>query len=132
MPISCYLRRTYSSTLDITQMCYIFAFRFAANYDLFSDYLDFSWISFMPNFIHDCEPQEFACKHGNLVSPLIVWTATVIVVLIVVKLIQIKKKNLHFQPFYSFFKGFMRWFMGPLLYLSVEVFIDSFQTTRVG
>ena len=54
-PLSTYFRRTYSISLDLVQMSYIFSIVFAPNLNTFSNHLDDSWLVFMPSFLTFCK-----------------------------------------------------------------------------
>ena len=54
-PLSTYFRRTYSISLDLVQMSYIFSIVFAPNISTFSDHLGDSWLVFMPSFLTFCK-----------------------------------------------------------------------------
>jgi hypothetical protein len=119
VPFSTYFRRIPSSTLDLMQLSYIFASVLASNNRFFSNELGFSWLTFMPSFFKSCDPNHFACMHGNLVCPLIVWTAFAILTLIVLRLARKKIRYVRYQTFYNFYKGFLRWMIWPLFYFGV-------------
>lgn len=49
---------------------------------------------------------------------------------ILFKLIAIKKPNLRYQPFYTFYKGFLRWPLAPLMYYSISVVIPGLDARK--
>jgi len=123
-PVS-YHFRSYSHTLDAAQLFYVFATVFAPSINLFSNELKVSWLSFMPNFLNYCINGDYSCNYGNLISPTLCWIGSVFLLLIIFKLVAIKKPNLKFQPFYTFYKGFLRWTLGPLVYYSTTTLITA-------
>jgi hypothetical protein len=123
--------RTYSSSLDTAQLLYVFVLVLAPTSSLFSSDLGASWLSFMPNFLN-CNNGKYVCSYGNLLSALICWTGAVILLFIIFRLIAIKKTNLSYQPFYNFFRGFLRWTLPPLIYYSTSVLIQSLQSQNLN
>jgi len=121
--------RNYSLTLDAAQLLYAFVMVLAPGSSLFSNNLGAGWLSFMPNFLN-CNNGNYSCLYGNLLSPLICWSGAVIILFFIFKLIAIKKPKLTYQPFYTFFKGFLRWTLPPLIYDSTTVLIKSLQAQK--
>lgn len=123
--------RTYSSSLDTAQLLYVFVLVLAPTSSLFSANLGASWLNFMPSFLN-CNIGNYVCSYGYLLSALISWTGAVILLFIIFRLIAIKKTNLSYQPFYSFFRGFLRWTLPPLAYNSTYVLIKSLQSKNLN
>ena len=130
VPLCSYYFRTYSQTLDLAQMLYVFWISFAPLAAIPSRFLSYSWISFMPSFIDkvgDCKDSKFnyICQYGHLVSPLIAWLGVALLMLLIIMLVQCKKRHVRYQSFYNFWKGFNRWYLAPLVYYSSNTIIDK-------
>jgi hypothetical protein len=128
VPFSTYFRRSYSRTLEVTQMAYLFALILAPTSSLFANKLGYSWLSFMPTFLNYCTAGDFSCKYGYLLSPSICWAAAAILCFIIIKIIGRCKPNVKFQPFYNFYKGLIRWTFAPLIYFASDTLITCLQT----
>jgi hypothetical protein len=84
------VNRMYSRSLDLAQMLYIFSIVFTPGVTLFSDYLDYSWLSFMPSFLQSCNTGDFICTYGYLISPAIVWAGAAFLLVIIFKIFNCK------------------------------------------
>ena len=122
-----YIRRTYSPTLTACQLFYLFAMILTPSVTLFSNQLNYSWLSFMPNFLNYCSTGDFSCTYGYLISPSICWAGAAILSFIIIKIIARSKPNAKFQPFYNLYKGFLRWTFAPLIYFCTTIVIKSLQ-----
>lgn len=130
-PASYYFRMP-SRILDYVQLVFIFASTYASGTTLFSGYLDYSWLSFMPSFLDKyCTTGDYICTYGYLLSPAIAWLGAAFFMLILLKLIGLKKENVGFRPFYLFWKGFLRWFMCPLVYYSTNILVKKLQAKTI-
>lgn len=76
-----------------------------------------------------CNTGEFLCTYGYLISPGISWFGVTFLMLILLGILGCMKKNVRFQNFYNFWKGFMRWFMVPLAYYCTIQIIKSLQAS---
>jgi hypothetical protein len=128
---SSYLFRSFSRTLDFAQMLYVFSIAYAPTATIFSSNLGYSFLSFMPNFLTFCTQGDYVCTNGYLLSPGAVWLGLVILTFIVSKLVCCTDKTKKYHKFYNFLKGFMRWFMPPLVYSSTGSIIIFLQTYTI-
>lgn len=122
-----FFHRDFSHSLFIVQMAYLFTNVYATTTSLFASNLGVSWLNFMPSILNYCSGSSYECNNANLITPLIVWAALVILIWIIVKLIAIKKPNASFKPVYNFFKGAFRFTIIPLFYNSMVVFQQNLQ-----
>jgi hypothetical protein len=127
-PLS-YFFHQYSRSLDLAQLLYAFSFLFAANTPAFSSYLDYAFVSFVPTIVNLCT--DYRCSSSDYLLNLaitdlaILWMVALLLCLTVLKHIGCAYPWVKFLPFYNFFKGFMRWFMPPLIYYSTKVVLNS-------
>ena len=119
VPFNTRIRRTYSFTLDVVQMCFIFKLILTPSLDLFSGKLEYSFVSFMPNLLKYCSGKDFSCRYGFLLSLLLCWFVLVVISWIVVRVLRCRYKTIKFQNAYSFLKGIYRWGFGPLLFYCI-------------
>lgn len=117
-----FFHRDFSHSLFIVQMAYLFTNVYASATSLFASNLGVSWLNFMPSILNYCSGSSYECNNANLITPLIVWTAFIILLWIIIKLIAIKKPDASFKPVYNFFKGALRCTMIPLFYNSMVIF----------
>jgi hypothetical protein len=127
-PLSSFFMRSYSPTLVIVQLLYVFGNVYAADSALFAANLGQSWLGFVPSMLTYCPAQStYECANASLITVLLVWAAFAILVSIIVKMAAIKRPNASFKPFYDFWKGVLRWTIVPLVYNSFNMFIFSLQ-----
>jgi len=124
---STYLFRMYSSSLDLAQMLYIFAIIYATDLVIFSKYLDYSFLSFMSNFLLYCSEGDYSCKYGYLLSPGVAWAGAIAILFLIVRIVACCSRKINFQSPYNFCKGYLRWFMPPLVYYSMTILIKRSQ-----
>lgn len=117
-----FFHRDFSHSLFIVQMAYLFTNVYASTTSLFASNLGVSWLNFMPSILNYCPGTSYECNNANLITPLIVWTAFILILWIIIKVVAIKKSDASFKPFYSFFKGAFRCTIIPLFYNSMVVF----------
>jgi hypothetical protein len=124
-PFATFFGRHYSRSLYFAQFLYVVSLLFLPGTNMpFSSYLGYSWLTFMPTFTTNyCTAGDYSCTYGNLVSPALVWLGGAVFFFILIKIIACKKKNARFLTFYNFYKGFMYWFYGPLIFYSVTTLI---------
>ena len=96
---------------------------------LFSNYLSNSWVDFDKNLFFFCVSGELVCTAGFALS----FGACLLVFLLAMRLIVAietwRKKDIRFEPVYTFFKGLTRWIYAPLSYWSVYFLIKSLKGT---
>jgi len=83
----------------------------------------------MPSFLNYCNSGDFSCTYGYLLSPAICWAGAALILLLLVKIIGLKKREAKFQSVYNFWKGLLRWTMAPLIYSSTTVLIKGLQAS---
>lgn len=131
-PFCTLFRNTYSSVLDAVQLFYLFSIVLAPDIDVFSHNLDYSWLTFMPNFLMYCSAGDFSCSYGFLLSSLICWIVLSLLAYLFFLLIQkIKPIKLKYRHFYAFFRGVFRWMFSPLLFYSAVVLIKRLQGDEI-
>lgn len=126
-PFTSFFIRSYSQSLVIVQLVYIFSYNYASDITLFADQLEQSWLTFIPSILTYCPKYTYECGNANLLTALLVWFALIVLLWIIVKLVSIKKSNASFKPVYNFFKGLFRCILIPLTYNSWITFIIGLQ-----
>jgi hypothetical protein len=130
--ISTYYFRNYSRVLDYVQLFYVFALVFAPGGGEFSLNLGWGSLTFLPSFLSNyCVANDYLCTNGYLISAGVGWMGVAILMLIVVKIISCKRTNTRYQSFYNFWKGIMRWFMTPLVYVSTAQVITQLKQNNI-
>lgn len=123
----CFAFRSYLRFLDHLQLFYVFAIALASSSTTFSGNLSNSWVAFDKNIFFFCTTGELVCTAGFPLS----FGACLLVFLLVMRLIvaieTCRKKDIRFEPVYTFFKGLTRWIYAPLSYWSVFFLIKSIQ-----
>ena len=115
--ISSFVRRTYSTTLDICQISYIITYKQS---QFFSQQLGPSWLTFIPNPFKDSCDGDFNCNHGHLTMIFGLWLGILIMAAIIVCIGRsFCCENASFSTFYRIYRGFFRWFFAPLLFFSI-------------
>jgi hypothetical protein len=116
---STYFFRNYNRVLDYVQMFFVFALVYAPTTGVFSLNLQWGFLSFMQSFINSyCNPNEFLCLYGYLISPFICWFGVGLFMLIILGIASCCIKSVRYQSFYNFWKGIFRWVSIPLVYYS--------------
>lgn len=129
---STYYFRNYNRVLDYAQLFYIFALTYAASTNTFSLNLGWVFLPWMPSFMGSySKTGEYLNTYGYLISPGIAWLGVALLMLIIIKIVACKKKGLHFQGFYNFWKGLMRWFAVPLVYYSTQLIITNISANKI-
>lgn len=86
----------------------------------------------MPEFTSKyCTAGDFSCVYGRLVSSAIVWIGAAALMLLIIKIVACKKKEAKFLSFYNFYKGFMYWFFGPLVYAATGEIINGVKNSTI-
>jgi hypothetical protein len=129
---STYFFRNYSRVLDYVQLFYVFALTYAVTSSDFSLKLGWGFLTFIPSFLTSyCTAGDYLCTNGYLISAGISWFGAALLMLIIIKIVSCKKAGARYQPFYNFWKGLLRWFMGPLVYYSTLQIISSLQSNKI-
>lgn len=126
-PLASFFMRSYSQSLVIVQLAYIFSYDYASGMALFAGQLDQSWLGFIPSILTYCPKYTYECNNANLLTALVVWFALIVLLWIIVKLVSIKTPNASFKPVYNLFKGLFRCILIPLTYNSWNTFIIGLQ-----
>ena len=128
---STYFFRNYSRVLDNVQLFYVFSLVYGTGTNLFSNNLDWGFLTFMQSFLNSYSyPGEFLYVYGYLISPAISWFGVALLFFIILTIVACKKKDLRYHNFYIFWKGFFRWFSVPLAYFCTYQIITSLQLTN--
>lgn len=121
----CFAFRSYLRFLDHIQMYYAFAIVLSSQTALFSNNLINSWVGFDKNIFYFCSSGELVCTAGFPLS----FGSCLLVFLLIMRLIVLietcRKKEIRFEPVYTFFKGLTRWVYAPLSYWSIYFLIKS-------
>jgi hypothetical protein len=127
-PFTSFFMRSYSQSLVIVQLVYIFGSNYASGTSLFAGNLGQSWLGFIPSILAYC-PQysTYECNNANLLTALLLWVGLLILIWIIVKVVSIKRPSTSFKSVYNFYKGFFRWVLIPLTYNSWNTFIIGLQ-----
>lgn len=125
------LGRHFSRSLFLAQMLYVFSSIYSTTTTAsFSSNLDYSWLSFMPQFTKNyCSSGDFSCNYGNLISPGICWFAGAVLLFLIIKIVSCKKRDCKFLSVYNLYKGLFYWFMPPLVFYSTATIIYSLQNS---
>lgn len=133
-PFTTLFARHYSRSLYFAQMLFTWTTLYNTSGSVsFSSYLKWSWLDFMPEFTSKwCSNNDFSCANGVLLTPGIVWLGGALILLLVIKIVACKKKEAKFLSFYTFYKGLMYWFYGPLVYSSTKQVVKGIQNSDTG
>lgn len=123
----CFAFRHYFRFLDHIQLFYAFSIYFGLGINIFSNSLSNSWIGFSYNIYFICTPGGFVCTAGFPLSFASCLVLFLIAMRIIVAIQTWRKKEIRFQPVYTFFKGLSRFFYAPLCYYSIYFLILSFK-----
>lgn len=130
---STYFFRNYSRVLDYSQLFVVFGLIYSTSYVTFSQQMWWSWLNFMPSFLASyCHNGEFLCSNGDTISTGVAWFGVALLMLIILLIIGCKNSNVRYHNFYIFWKGFFRWFSGPLAYYTSEQIITSIQAGNLN
>jgi hypothetical protein len=75
---------------------------------------------------------EFACVNAKLVSAAFSWLLGAVAFFILIKLVACKKRNARYLSFYNFYKGFMYWFFGPLIYSATSTLVPIVEAGNIN
>jgi hypothetical protein len=129
---STFLFRTYSRSLDFAQMLYVFAAAYSTSTTVFSTNLNYSFLSFMSNFLTFCTSEDYVCTYGYLLSPALSWLAVALLSFLLAKLLSCINKQADYYKFYNFWRGVLRWVMAPLVYFSTGYLINFIQDKTIS
>ena len=116
--ISCTFFKHYARFLDYVQMMFVFSAVIQASsgvVPIFSQFLDESWLSFIPNMVPD-NISTFVSVAGQLITFAIVVIAFYMLLYAIMILIKCCKREFKVDRVYRPFKGLFRWFYFPLYY----------------
>lgn len=121
----CFAFRQYLRFLDHLQLFFAFSIFFGTGINIFSNSLSNSWIGFSYNIYFICTPGGFVCTAGFPLSFASCLVLFLLAMRIIVAIEAWRKKDIRFEPVYTFFKGLSRWVYAPLCYYSVYFLIMS-------
>lgn len=100
---------------------------------LVSTYFTWAELDFLPEYTTKingmCVSGEFACTYGKTISAALSWLIIAVFFFILIKIVACKKREAKFLSFYNFYKGFMYWFFGLLIYAATDTLLKYIDGT---
>lgn len=124
----CFLFRTYLRFLDHLQLFMAFSLGLGTTSTIFSNKIKYSWAAFNKNFLNPvCQDGDFVCTAGFQLS----FGSCLLVFLLIMRIIVFfqarRRKDVRFEPVYTFFKGLSRWIYAALSFYSIFYLIRTLQ-----
>jgi len=92
----CFLFKQYLGFLDHVQLTYLYFMVLAPMSGAFSNWLDFSWSKFIPNFLKFCVSGDVVCEEGYALSFTICLVGVLLLLFIIVSIEKCRKPDLRY------------------------------------
>lgn len=131
----CFVRKVHSRALDYIQWGYILSLVYSTNVIPFSPqlYIGSSLLQLngdaLSNFY--CPMGDYVCSRPFALSFLAILVGFLIIVRLITIPEKVREKGLIFPRIYRLFKGLIKWFYLPLMYLAIATLIGNTSSTLI-